>query len=152
MKKPKEFLLLQYFEDLQNHESYAIKRMFGGMAVYYNGLNVAVLAEDPGDKSYGGKKFDFDIWDGVMIPTSREFHNLLLSDFPDLVPHPVLGKWLYLPQQRESFEETLAKLVAMIRRKDFRIGIIPDLKKAKKKNSAKNNISTKKKKSVKLKD
>lgn len=133
MSKIKEFLLLSYFEDLQNHESYFSKRMFGGMAVYYNGLNVAVLAESPGDKNYGGQKFDFDIWDGVMIPTSKEFHQLLQIELPELVPHPVLGKWLYLPQQTECFEETLAKIIALIRRKDYRIGIIPAQKKKKSK-------------------
>jgi hypothetical protein len=152
MGKSKEFLLLTYFEDLAGHESFVSKRMFGGMAVYYKGLNVAVLKEDPGDKTYRGKKFSFDIWDGVMIPTSREFHSLLQKDLPDLVPHPVLGKWLYLPQQTEHFEEIFAALIILIRRGDYRIGIIPAQKKTKKISIARKKKAKKRKKSALTKD
>jgi hypothetical protein len=127
----KDFALLEYFEDLQQNESFLTRRMFGGLAIYYKGLFVAMLIEEPGDKTYRGKKYQFDIWDGVLIPTSREYHELLFKDFPDLVSHPVLGKWLYLPQQTENFEEILAKLIRLIRKQDPRLGIIPKEKKKK---------------------
>lgn len=131
MNKAKEFLLLSYFEDLQEHESFLSRRMFGGLAIYFNGLLVSVLMESPGEKSYRGKNFNFDIWDGIMIPTSREFHILLQKDLPDLVQHPVLGKWLYLPQQTEHFEESLSQVITLIKRRNYRIGIIPAQKKVK---------------------
>lgn len=153
-KTKKVFENLAYFEDLELDSSYATKPMFGCLAVYYHGLNVAVLAADPGDKTFGKKKFKFDLWDGVLLPTSREYHELLQKDFPDLSPHPVLGKWLYLPQQTEGFEEQLMKIVRLIRQNDYRLGITPGAKKKKKKSPklpatpAKSKPRSKKKKPV----
>lgn len=129
MAPTKEFLLLSYFEELETNPSFMTKRMFGALAVYLNGLNVAVLSESPGDRTYRGIKYKFDIWDGVLIPTNREFHLSLQAEFPELVPHPVLGKWLFLPQQTENFDEILTRIIRLIRRKDIRIGILPGQKK-----------------------
>jgi hypothetical protein len=138
-KVPKLFDNLSYFEDLERDSSFATKPMFGCLAVYYRGLNVAVIAADPGEKSFRNTKYAFDIWDGILLPTTRDAHSSLTLDFPDLREHPVLGKWLYLPQQTEGFEDILMKLVLQIRKGDLRLGIVPGTKqkKAKKKATAK---------------
>lgn len=114
-----------WFEPLYDNESFITKRMFGGMAIYFEGLMVAVLVENEGDRNYRGKVFEFDIWSGVMWPTDRVHHLSLQNEFPELVSHPVLGKWLYLPAGCERFEETVSRIVARIRLGDPRLGIVP---------------------------
>ncbi|MBN20250.1 MAG: hypothetical protein CL678_03095 [Bdellovibrionaceae bacterium] len=105
--------------------------MFGGLAAYLNGKMVCVLMEDPGAYEYRGKKFDFEIWNGILIPMERENHASLIQDFPALVSHPVLGKWLYLPMRAPSFEADSLKLSELIFQNDQRIGILPQTKKKK---------------------
>src|ERR1017187_4328160 len=87
--------------------------MFGCQAVYLFGRLVLVLAakEEP--------------WNGLLVCTSREFHSVLIGEYPGLQPHPVLGKWLYLAQAHDSFEETAQQLVQQIVKKDPRIGVQP---------------------------
>ncbi len=132
-KAKKVFENLAYFEDLEPDSSYSTKPMFGCLAIYYRGLNVTLLAAEPGERTYRKIKYKFDIWDGVLLPTSREYHELILYDFPELVSHPVLGKWLYLPQQTEGFEELIIRIVRLIRKGDYRFGIIPGTKRKTKK-------------------
>jgi hypothetical protein len=57
------------------------------------------------------------------VPTDRAHHDALRREFPDLAPHPVLGKWLYLPETADAFERTAATLVGLARRRDPRIGV-----------------------------
>lgn len=132
-KAVKNFNLLEHFGSLMQDPSFSTARMFGSLAVYYRGLNVAVLSESPGEKSFRGKRYRFDLWDGVLFPTERSHHASLTEDFPQLQPHPVLGKWLYLVQQTEDFEETLKEILHLIRRQDPRFGILPGQKKKAKK-------------------
>jgi hypothetical protein len=120
---------LVYFEELSLESSFALKPMFGCLAIYFRGYNVAVLAANPGERIYRNKKFQFDLWDGLLIPTSREHHASLKKNFSELIEHPILGKWLYLPQQSEGFEEVIMRIVNLIRRNDPRIGILPGTKK-----------------------
>lgn len=35
-------------------------------------------------------------WSGLLVCTSREHHSALVAEFPQLAPHGVLGKWLYI--------------------------------------------------------
>lgn len=121
----KDFVHREVFEELLPDPSLTTRSMFGCLALYYKGLNVAVLAQDPGEKMYRGKQYSFDIWDGVLWPTSHEHHSSLRHEFPFLVAHPVLGKWLYLPQQMENFEECLLQMIKCIRRGDPRLGVLP---------------------------
>jgi hypothetical protein len=44
---------------------------------------------------------------------------------PALRPHPVLGKWLYLPQTEAEFESVAQHLTARVLAGDPRIGIAP---------------------------
>lgn len=105
--------LLWLADPLQDDPSYLDKAMFGCRAVHFGGRLVLALAwkEEP--------------WRGVLVPTEREHQPSLIAEFPSLVPHPVLSKWLYLSERTESFESDAARLVTLIRRLDPRIGVLP---------------------------
>lgn len=121
--------LLWLAEPLCDNPSYLDKPMFGGRAVHFGGRFVLFLAwkDEP--------------WRGVLVPTEREHQPSLIAEFPALSPHPVLPKWLYLPERTETFEADAAHLVALIRRLDPRIGVIPGAK-AKKPAKAKTSTVT----------
>lgn len=108
--------LLWIAEPLQDDPSYLDKAMFGGRAVHFGGRFVLFLSwgEEP--------------WRGVLVPTEREHHPSLIAEFPALAPHPVLGKWLYLPEASPTFEDDVRRLVALVRRLDPRLGVIPGAK------------------------
>jgi hypothetical protein len=93
---------------------------FGCQAVYLFGRLVFVLAakEEP--------------WNGLLVCTSRDYHAALIGEFPSLQPHPVLGKWLYLAQCDDTFEETSRELVLRAAKDDRRIGVEPTARKRKK--------------------
>ncbi len=71
-------------------------------------------------------------WNGLLIPTQKELHEDIMKDFNGMVQHPVLKKWLYLPENHEEFESTAMDLVEAIRLGDERIGIEPQVRKGKK--------------------
>ncbi len=48
-----------------------------------------------------------------------------MAQMPALRPHPVLGKWLYLPQDHEDFESLASAIVMGVRARDGRIGVAP---------------------------
>lgn len=114
----------------------AIKaRMFGCDAVYAHGRLQLVLP--PGDE---------DPWRGALICTDRESQASLLRDFPELAPHPVLGKWLYISEDNENFESTVMAVVGLMATDDQRFGVLPSQKPMRKKRA-----SVKKKKELKTK-
>jgi len=122
------FALEHFCEPLMSNPSYFSKKMFGGLAIYYNDLMTLVLVEKPGDLEYRDKKYSFEIWNGAMICTSREHHKSLQTDWPALVSHPVLGKWLYLSMSCENFEQNFNEIIESIASDDARIGIVPGQK------------------------
>jgi hypothetical protein len=105
--------LLWLVESLSDHPSFANRAMFGGRAIHYGGRFVLYLTmqEEP--------------WRGVLVPTERGHHPALVAEFPALAPHPVLGKWLYLPESSPGFEDDAHKLVRLVHALDQRIGIVP---------------------------
>jgi hypothetical protein len=108
-------------ESLWDEPSYLEKPMFGCRACYLHGQLVLVLAsqgEEP--------------WRGLLIPTEKAFHESLLKEFLALTVHPVLGKWLYVSEDSEEFEEIAQKLVDRISRADPRIGVPPKPRRKKK--------------------
>jgi hypothetical protein len=103
-------------EPIANHPSFFQRPMFGCVATYLFGKLMLVLAakEEP--------------WDGILICTSREFHGPLTIEYSDLQPHPVLGKWLYLPRGHNNFEEIARHVLLQIAKNDPRIGVEPGVK------------------------
>ncbi len=94
--------------------------MFGGRSAYLDGKLMLYFAAKT------------EPWRGVLLCTERAHHVSLLAEFPDLSPHPVLPKWLYLPETADTFERTGARLVSLADRRDPRCGVAPQ---ARKKNS-----------------
>src|ERR1019366_1678673 len=95
-------------ESVEAEPSFFQKPMFGCQAVYIFGRLVLVLVlaaeEEP--------------WNGLLVCTSREFHSALIGEYPALEPHPILGKWLYLTQAHDNFEEIAQQLVQQIVKED----------------------------------
>lgn len=98
---------------------YMEKSMFGCLACYAEGRMMVALAdgEEP--------------WNGVMLPTDWDQHGPIMAEWPSLREHPVLGKWLYLPDTDEAFEATALEIMERIAEGDRRFGIEPKEKKDK---------------------
>ena len=64
-------------------------------------------------------------WNGLLVPTEREHQPTLRRDHKNLIIHPVLKKWLYVPESSEDFEESARSLVESILANDPRIGVEP---------------------------
>lgn len=105
--------LLWILDPLERDPNYVRRKMFGCDAAYLDDMLYLVVAdrEEP--------------WNGVMVCTSHERHEALLSEMPGLLPHPQLGKWLYLPQTDEAFEAIAARLVELALARDPRLGVAP---------------------------
>ncbi len=97
------------------------KPMFGCRAAWLRGKIVAVLAD--------GKS----PWNGFLVPTERAHHEGLMKRWPELRPHPVLGKWLWIAETSPDFESTAAAIAERIRKQDPLLGAVPKPKKPPKK-------------------
>ena len=93
--------------------SYLERPMFGCLAVYLHGRLSLLLTS--GEKP----------WNGLLIPTDHQFHEGIRKDFTDVIQHPVLKKWLYLPETSEDFETSAAEIIEAIKLNDQRFGAEP---------------------------
>lgn len=118
------------WEPLESEPGFVLRAMFGAKAVYLDGK--IVLCCSAGEEP----------WRGVLVPTDRAHHDALRAEFPALIVHSVLGKWLYLPESADAFERTAAAIVTLIRRRDPRIGVIPKPKKRRAKVSVRGTPAT----------
>lgn len=105
--------LLWILEPLERDAGYMRRKMFGCDAAYLDGLLYLVAADRD------------DPWSGLLVCTSQERQEALLTEFPALRPHPVLGKWLYLPQTDEDFETIAAAMARLALARDPRMGVAP---------------------------
>lgn len=105
------------WESLESEASFVLRSMFGAKAAYLDGR--LMLCFCAGDEP----------WRGVLVCTDRERQPALRAEFPELVPHPILPKWLYLPDAADTFERSAGQLVALVRRRDPRMGVVPQPKK-----------------------
>ncbi len=101
------------WEPLESDPTFVLRSMFGAKSVYLGGKIVLAFtaSEEP--------------WRGVLVATDRERHAAVIAEFPELAPHPILPKWLYLSESAPRFERTATALVALARRRDPRIGVAP---------------------------
>jgi hypothetical protein len=99
--------------------TFVLRSMFGAKAVYLGGK--LMLCFSAGEEP----------WRGVLVCTDHAHHPALRADFPDLAPHPILPKWLYLPESASSFERTATRLVSLARQRDARLGVTPGTRKKK---------------------
>jgi|GEM_PF-630050 len=107
------------WEPLESEVGFLLANKFGGRSLYLDGKLVLFLIakEEP--------------WKGLLLCTDREQHPALIVDFPTLSPHPVLGKWLYLPESNPEFETRTARIVLLVKGRDPRIRVLPLVKKKK---------------------
>ena len=107
------------WEPLVEDPTFILRPMFGGKSVYLDGKLMLYLTagEEP--------------WRGVCVCTDRVHHASLLAEFPELAPHPILPKWLYLPESADRFESTAERLIALAQRRDPRLGVSPQPKRRK---------------------
>lgn len=133
----KTFELEYLLEPIAEQFGFYTKRMFGGLAVYLDDKMVLVLMEDKQTKEYRGVSYPYAIWNGLMVPTERSEHESLMADYSSLVPHVVLGKWLFLSLEDNEFEDQSERIVDAIKARDPRFGIqVEDRRKSKKKKTA----------------
>ena len=126
MRRKVKNSLLWLLEPLEGEQDYMQRPMFGCLAAYLHGRLMAVIAdrEPP--------------FNGLLVPTSRELHASIIKDFPALVEHPILGKWLYIPTDHDDFESIATEVVELMLDGDPRFGVEPKEKgKAKKRKKAK---------------
>jgi hypothetical protein len=114
--KPKNSLLW-IFDPLEDDPRYLLTRFFNMHAAYLDGKLYLAVAD--------GK----EPWNGLMVCVAREHHAAILSEYPQLVSHPVLGKWLYLSRSNAEFESLATELAEMARRRDRRLGVEPQRRK-----------------------
>jgi hypothetical protein len=112
------------WEPLEDDSTFLLKSMFGSKGAYLDGKLMLCFC---------ARREPFR---GILVCTSREHHASLMADFPELVIHSYLEKWLYLPEVHGSFERVAEKLVLQVRRRDPRIGVLPSPKKKKARQSA----------------
>ena len=112
-KKKKLNPFLWVVEPLMDESSYLQKSMFGCQACYLHGRLVLLLTSGT------------EPWNGLLIPTDHPFHESIKQDFITIVQHPVLKKWLYLPEASENFETVASDIVEIIRINDQRFGVEP---------------------------
>ncbi len=102
---------------LRDEASYVERPMFGARAVYLHGRLVLVLCARGREP-----------WQGLLLPMEREHHAALRREHPSLEVHPVLGKWLYLREASDDFEETATALAESALANDPRLGVEPPAK------------------------
>jgi hypothetical protein len=105
------------WEPLEAEQTFVLRSMFGAKACYLDGRLMCCFCA--GDEP----------WRGMLVCTDQTRHAALQAEFVALTPHPILPKWLYLPESAERFESAAATLVGLVRRRDPRIGITPQPKK-----------------------
>ena len=87
-------------EPLRSRPEFSVRRTFGCWSFYLGEKNV-LLYVPAGDED----------GEGILIPTSPEFHASLIAEFPGLAPHDFLKKWLCLGANADDYEETAAAIV-----------------------------------------
>ncbi|RKP59369.1 hypothetical protein [Pararobbsia silviterrae] len=109
--------LFWVFESLEDDPGFMTRKFFMMDAAYLDGL--LCLAVSQGEEP----------WNGLAVCTSQDHHASLLDDVPELVVHPVIGKWLYVSQTHPEFESIALKLARLVGRRDARIGVEPGSRK-----------------------
>ena len=112
-KIKKQYRLHWVVESIVEEPSYIERQMFGCLAIYLHGRMVLLMCEGE------------EPWNGLLLPTEHEHHKSILKKFSNVVQHPVLKKWLYLPEDIEYFESAASDIVNAIEVNDPRFGVEP---------------------------
>lgn len=101
------------WEPAAEDPTFLLRSMFGAKALYLDGKLMLCFCAGA------------EPWRGMLVCTSREHHASLQAQFRELKPHPVLPKWLYLPEAASRFETVGRALVGAARQRDPRLGVVP---------------------------
>ena len=105
------------FHEFEDQAGFFTKRMFGGLAAYLHGRQMMVLVEPTRSGRWK--------WHGVLVCTDFAHQPAIIEEFPELAPHQVLKKWLYIDSRTEGFESTMEGVAKAMARNDERFGIHP---------------------------
>jgi hypothetical protein len=119
-KAPREHPLAWLAEPVQMEPTFVLKSWFGGRSIMLRGKHQLFLTTQD------------EPWQGVLVCTFHEHQPSLLAEFPSLRQHPILKKWLYLPESAETFERDAKRLVQLARAGDPRLGVAPSPRKKRK--------------------
>ena len=114
MKAFKQEWILEAFVD---QPGFFAKRMFGGLAAYLFERQMLLLVEPTKSGRWN--------WHGVLVCTNYEHHASIQAEFPALMPHAVLRKWLFIDSTHEDFESTMEAVAKRVVSNDPRFGILP---------------------------
>gem|GEM_PF-3788745 len=70
------------------------KRMFGGLAAYLFERQMLVLVEPTKSGRWN--------WHGVLICTDYQHHASIRGEFPALLPHDFIRKWMFIDSSHED--------------------------------------------------
>ena len=104
-------------EEFDGHPTFFTKRMFGGLAVYLFERQMLLLVQPTKSGRWS--------WHGVLICTDHQHHASIQAEFPALMPHAVLRKWLFIDSAHEDFESTMEAVAKCVASNDPRFGILP---------------------------
>ena len=98
--------------------------MFGCLAVYVGDKIVLIVRDKPNQKADNG----------VWLATTKEHHESLRREFPNMRSVQVLGKeitgWQVLPADAPDFEEAALHACELVVARDARIGKVPGARRA----------------------
>jgi uncharacterized protein YbaR (Trm112 family) len=104
-------------ETFGGHPTFFTKRMFGGLAAFLFERQMLLLVEPT--KSGRWK------WHGVLVCTDHKHHASIQAEFPALMPHEILRKWLFIDSAHEDFESAMEAVAKRMASNDRRFGIVP---------------------------
>ena len=117
--KPRKAVPHQFVLDAIAALSPTTRSMFGCLAVYVADKIVLILRD----------KSDETADNGVWLATTKDHHDSLRREFPNMRSIQVLGKgvtgWQVLPVDAPDFEEAALRACARILAADPRIGNVP---------------------------
>jgi hypothetical protein len=105
------------FDAFAGHRTFFTKRMFGGLAAYLFDRLMLILVEPTKTGRW--------LWHGVLVGTDYEHHASLQAEFPALMPHGTLRKWLFADSTHPAFESTMEAVARCVARNDPRVGVPP---------------------------
>ena len=104
-----------------------VRPMFGCHAIYVGDKIVLIVR-----KKDTGKRDN-----GIWLATTKQHHDSLKSEFPEMRSIKLLGPgqtgWQVIPSDSTNFEESAIKICELVLKHDPRIGKIPEQKKNKNK-------------------
>lgn len=111
------------FQEFEGEPSFLTKRMFGGLAAYLFGRLMMLLVEPTKSGRWH--------WHGALVCTDYTRQPAIIDEFPQLAPHEILKKWLYIDSTSAEFEPTMERVAKAMARNDVRFGIDPEVAKTK---------------------